>query len=144
MKARRNTLHHILAKIPIIRLVRFGGVGLSGLVVNVGLLWLLTTYVFGERFYMLSAVISIEASIINNFYWNDLWTFGDRRVSDGWVVRLFKFHGSRFLGMITNLAVLYLLTDLAGLYYLLSNVIAIGAGTLVNYLTSDKWVWAER
>ncbi len=133
-----------MAKIPIVRLVRFGGVGLSGLVVNMGLLWLLTTYVFGERLYMLSAIISIEASIINNFYWNDVWTFGDRRVSDGWFMRLLKFHGSRLLGMITNLAVLYILTDIAGLYYLLSNIIAIGAGTLVNYLTSDRWVWAER
>ena len=131
----------IMQKIPIVRRFKFSSVGLSGVIVNLGLLWLLTTFILGEDLYMLAAVISIEASVINNFYWNDRWTFKDRRDGSSIWMRLLKFHGSRFLGIVTNLAVLYFLTDFIGLYYIISNIFAIGAGTLVNYLTSDKWVW---
>jgi len=145
MNQRRvRTFHYLIQRLKFWRLVRFSSVGLSGVLVNQGLLWALTTYVFGERFYLLAAVFSVEASVINNFYWNDIWTFGDRQVKDGWLKRLIKFHGSRFLGIITSLVVLFILTDILGMYYLLSNLFSIGAGTVVNYLTSDYWVWSER
>jgi len=135
-------INSIIKLIPFGRFIKFSSVGLSGMVVNLGLLWLLTTYVFGEKLYMLAAAISIEASVVNNFYWNDVWTFRDKRKRNGNViVRLLKFHLSRLLGISTNLAFLYLLTEYLMLYYLLSNIFAIGAGMLVNYLTSDKWVW---
>ena len=57
------------------RAVKFMVVGFTGVVVNVGFLFFLT-----ERFglyYLLSGLIGIEASIISNFFLNDLWTFGD-------------------------------------------------------------------
>ena len=138
---KNRTLSDIVRRIPIVRLFKFSSVGLSGVVVNLGLLWLLTTFVFGENLYLLAAVISIEVSVINNFYWNDRWTFRDRRDGSSVWVRLLKFHGSRFLGILTNLLVLYILTDIIGLYYIISNIFAIGAGTLINYLTSGKFVW---
>ena len=135
-------INAMLRLVPFVRFVKFSSVGLSGVAVNLGLLWFLTTFVFGEHLYMLAAVISIEASVINNFYWNDIWTFKDRRRYNGSLLtRLLKFHVSRILGILTNLGVLYMLTEYLALYYLLSNIFAIGAGTLVNYLTSDKWVW---
>lgn len=133
---------YILRIIPFVRFIKFSSVGLSGVVVNLGLLWLLTTFVFGEHLYMLAAVISVEVSVLNNFYWNDIWTFRDRRKRNGNLLnRLLKFHVSRVLGVLTNLGVLYFLTEYLTIYYLVSNIFAIGAGTLVNYLTSDKWVW---
>ncbi|HID04942.1 MAG TPA: GtrA family protein [Candidatus Caldiarchaeum subterraneum] len=132
----------ILRVFPFVRFIKFSSVGLSGVAVNLGLLWILTTFIFGERLYMLAAVISVETSVLNNFYWNDVWTFRDRRGHNGGLLnRLLKFHVSRILGILTNLGILYLLTEYLALYYLISNIFAIGAGTLVNYLTSDKWVW---
>jgi dolichol-phosphate mannosyltransferase len=59
------------------KILSFGIVGLSGIVVNMGVLWLLTSY-FGI-YYLLSAILAIEVSILNNFLWNDLWTFGSER-----------------------------------------------------------------
>ncbi len=121
--------------------MKFAIVGGVGFVLNTLILYLLTTYVFGERLYMVSAVISLEASIINNFMFNEFWTFRDRAGEKGFLYRMFKFHGSRLLGDGTSLLVLYLLTEIGGIYYLISNLFAVVAGTVVNYLTSFFWVW---
>lgn len=123
------------------RFLKFALVGVLGLVVNTAFLYLLTTYVFGEALYMLSAAISLELSILNNFYFNERWTFRDRSFSDALFGRLVKFHVSRILGAVTTLTALYLLTEHLKIYYLLSNIVGVGFGTLVNYLTSRFWVW---
>lgn len=116
-------------------------VGGVGLVVNTVALYLLTTFVFGERLYLAAAAISLELSIINNFFLNEYWTFRDKAVAGEFSRRFVKFHGSRLAGFFTTLVILYILTDLVGIFYLLSNVIAVLVGTAVNYLTSNYWVW---
>ncbi|MEM1964548.1 MAG: GtrA family protein [Candidatus Caldarchaeum sp.] len=123
------------------RFFKFAVVGGIGLLVNTAVLYLLTTYVFGEKLYMLSAVFSMEVSILNNFILNEYWTFRDRAGKAGFLTRMLKFHGSRLLGAATSLFVLYALTDFFGIYYLVSNLVAVAAGTAVNYLTSNFWVW---
>ncbi len=123
------------------RFLKFAVVGIVGVVVNTVALYLLTSFVFGERLYLAAAAISLELSILNNFYLNEVWTFRDKAVAGGVFQRLIKFHGSRLLGAATTLLVLYLLTDLFHIYYLLSNLVGVGVGTLVNYITSRFWVW---
>jgi dolichol-phosphate mannosyltransferase len=54
---------------------RFCLVGLTGVVVDLGVFYLLRQ-VFELRFTR-SLVISAEVAILNNFLWNDLWTFSD-------------------------------------------------------------------
>ncbi|MCS7110427.1 MAG: GtrA family protein [Candidatus Caldarchaeum sp.] len=131
----------LLEKIEVVRFIKFSVVGAVGVVVNTIALYLLTTFVFGERLYMAAAAISLELSIINNFFLNEYWTFKDRAVSGEFFKRFFKFHGSRLAGFFTTLVILYILTDIAGIYYLISNLIAVLVGTAVNYLTSNYWVW---
>ena len=74
-------LKHVLSLMArtgeLIRFVKFCAVGLSGIIVNQGVLWLLTEFV-GLRYYV-SAIFGIEASIISNFILNDYFTFTDRR-----------------------------------------------------------------
>jgi len=116
-------------------------VGLSGVGVNLGLLWLLT-----ERlglFYLLSAVFSIEVSILSNFVLNEFWTFRDRRNPGcrGLWKRMLKFNLSCAAGAAINILVLGGLTELLGVYYLLSAFFGIGAATLWNYGLSLLWTW---
>jgi len=124
-----------------LRFLKFAVVGGVGVIVNTALLYLLTTYVFGEPLYLLSAAISLEASILNNFLLNEYWTFRDRAFAGGFGLRLVKFHGSRILGSAANLVVLYLLTEVFGVYYIVSNLVGVLVGMVVNYLTSFFWVW---
>jgi putative flippase GtrA len=62
------------------RFAKFGAVGASGVIVNLGTLALLRR--LGVHTNLASAV-AIELSILSNFLINHLWTFGDRRTQSG-------------------------------------------------------------
>lgn len=125
-------------------LLRFGKfclVGLSGVLVNIGLLWLLTE--FAGLFYLISAAISIEISIISNFTLNDFFTFSDRRSpkSKSFLTRLGKYNLVTLAGLAVNMGVLWLLAGGFGMYYLIAELVGIAAATLWNYLASTWWTW---
>jgi len=124
-----------------LRFVKYCVVGLSGVVVNMGLLWLLTEQ--AGLNYLLSACIGIETAIISNGLLNDRFTFRDRRDPGikALILRLLKFNGVSAVGVAINLGTLWLLTAVAGLYYIASNAIGIVAATLWNYLVNRRWTW---
>ena len=79
-----------LKKFPIGRFLRFGVVGFSGLFVDIVVFYLLREQL-GVPLYP-STVLSIEAAIINNFLWNDAWTFADlAQKQKGWRARFLRF-----------------------------------------------------
>jgi dolichol-phosphate mannosyltransferase len=123
------------------RFIKFCLVGLSGVGVNQGLLWLLTEY--GGLPYMVSAVISIESAIITNFLLNNYFTFRGRNVPGAkpFFQRFWKFNLISLVGMGINLGLLALFTDVFGVYYLVSNLIAIAVATMWNYLLNTWWTW---
>jgi len=124
-----------------LRFFKFCLVGASGVGVNMGLLWLLTEV--GGLFYLVSAAISIETSIITNFTLNDYFTFPDRRRRGRrqFFTRLAKFNLVSLAGLGLNMTVLWFLTSVVGLYYLLSNLCGIAVATLWNYLVNFWWTW---
>ena len=125
------------------RLVKFFTVGATGVVVNQGLLWLLTDRI--GMYYLYSALISIESSIISNFILNDIWTFRDIRSLAGSVFhRFIKYNILCIAGAALNYVILWSLTDFAHLNYLISNLCGIAAAATWNYLISLKWAWARK
>ena len=147
MKARQQIeyLRHIFSlmrrKGELARLLKFVGVGLSGVVVNEGILWLLTE--FGGWQYYFSSIIAIEASIISNFILNDHFTFSDRRTgkTGSFLKRLLKFNLTCAAGALIQYGILLLLTEVFGLNYLLSNLIGIVIAFVWNYVLSLIWTW---
>ncbi len=123
------------------RFAKFCLAGSNGVLVNLGLLALLTE-VFG-LFYVLSAAIAIEASIINNFTWNELWTFRDRRTSTSSPigVRLVKFNLISLVGLGIQIGLLLLFTEVVGLYYMFSQIIGIIIATAFNFVFNKWWTW---
>jgi dolichol-phosphate mannosyltransferase len=123
------------------RFVKFCAVGLSGIIVNQGFLWLLTEFA-GLRYYV-SAIFGIEASIVSNFVLNDYFTFADRRTgkSKSFLVRLLKFNVTCLAGAGIQYGLLLLFTSVFGIYYLISNLIAIAVAFLWNYFVSSWWTW---
>ena len=113
-------------------------VGLSGVLVNEGLLWALTEMVGLP--YQISAIFAIEVSILSNFTLNELWTF--KRRTDGYFFkRMLKFNLACAVGSAINYVVLLALTRFVNLHYLLSNLVGIACATLWNYFMSATWVW---
>ena len=90
MKAQNPWIQR-LKKFPVGRLLRFGVVGFSGLFVDIAVFYLLRELV--ELPLYLSTALSIESAIINNFLWNDAWTFADlAQRQKGWRARLARFY----------------------------------------------------
>ena len=122
------------------RALRFVAVGLSGLLVNEAVIWLLTEVV--GLYYLVSGAISAEVAIVNNFIWNNYWTFSDRG-EGGIITRFLKFNLTRVLGIALTLLLLKFFTELLRLHYLVSNALAILIVFIFNYLLSIFWVWRQ-
>ncbi len=123
-----------------VRFIKFNLVGLSGVLVNEGVLVLLVSV---GVYFVNASVLAIEVSIISNFLLNDFWTFHDRR--HGHIVtRLLKFNGLMLIGLLVNLAILYLGTNFLSIYYAVSNLIGIAAAFLVRYELSVRYAWIKK
>jgi dolichol-phosphate mannosyltransferase len=117
--------------------IKFNIVGLTGVVVNEGLLIVLSSL----GVYVLTAsAIAIETSILSNFFLNDFWTFRDRR-SGHIAVRLVKFNLLMFAGLVVNLAIIYAGTTYFGIHPALANLVGIAAAFLLRYQLSVKYAW---
>lgn len=124
------------------RFFKFCLVGFSGVFVNISLLWILTEFV--GLFYLISAVFSIQASILSNFMLNEIWTFKDRRLKKRSALkRAWRFGLISFGGLAINAAILYALTAYLGVFYLLSNLFGIAGATLWNFKANVLWTWKK-
>lgn len=125
------------------RFLRFCTVGLSGVFVNEGALKFFTEV--SGLYYVYSSILAVEIAIISNFLFNEFWTFRDRSNQRPEMAnrlgRLVKFNLICALGGTLNVVTLWVLTDLAGLYYLFSNLIGIGISTLWNYGLNSNLTW---
>jgi dolichol-phosphate mannosyltransferase len=124
------------------RFLKFSAVGGSGVLVNMGVLILLTSASLG---YLSSGIFAVETAIVTNFLLNEFWTFSDfSKKRPGWVRRMIRFLKFNLFcagGAVINLGVLWMLTEYAGVYYLLSNLFGIGAATLWNYGINANITW---
>jgi dolichol-phosphate mannosyltransferase len=126
------------------RIFRFGIVGLSGIVVNLGILFLLVEFAFMNK--DLASPIAIEFSILNNFIWNDIWTFGsaeDRKVSSRWH-RLAAFNIVSVGGAAINYGIFLILTTWLGVYYLAAQLIGILIAFVWNFLINRRITWSRK
>ncbi len=124
------------------RILKFSIVGVSGILVNMGILFILTEYF--HILYLISSIIAIEISIISNFLLNDIWTWKDR-IKKKFIYRFVQYHISvGITAVLVNWGILFILTELFGVYYLISNLIGIGVGTLSNYIINDLWTFRTK
>ncbi len=124
------------------RILKFVMVGISGICVNTGILFGLTEFL--RIPYLVSAIFAIELSIISNFLLNNMWTWKDR-LKKRLFHRVLQYHISvGMTALFANWVLLILFTEVFGLYYLLSNLIGIGVGTLFNFVINDLWTFREK
>jgi dolichol-phosphate mannosyltransferase len=123
------------------RLVWFMMVGLSGICVNLGMLYIVTEKL--GVFYAWAALVGIEASILTNFFLNDYLTFSDipeKRFSVG--RRLIKYHWITLVGSAISYSLLLILTSI-GVWYLWSGLIGILLAFIWNFAMSRSSTWVE-
>ncbi|NJK48587.1 glycosyltransferase family 2 protein [Candidatus Gracilibacteria bacterium] len=128
---------------PVKRFFRFGVVGFSGVFVDMGVFYLLRTVLgFGLT---RSTMFSAEVAIINNFLWNDFWTFGDvSRRQPGKrqrIKRLIKFNIICLAGIILQTLIVNLLFNVFGINEYIAKLMAIAIVTVWNFWVNLKLSW---
>lgn len=92
---------------------------------------------------LVAKVLSAELSIVLMFVINEQWTFSGHG-GDGLrdlAERFATSNAVRLGGLLVGFGVLYILHGLAGIWYLLANVVGLGVGFVVNYVAEGLFTW---
>ena len=138
----RDNLYLYISSALISRFFRFAIVGFSGVIVDLG-----TFYLFHNSLSLaltLSAMLSTEMAIINNFFWNDIWTFGEvyfQQKTSHKFQRFIKFNLICFVGLIFNSLIVNFLSYEFQVNEYIAKLVAIACVTLWNFWLNLKMNW---
>jgi dolichol-phosphate mannosyltransferase len=125
------------------RLLLFLAVGLSGVAVDMAIFYLLRTSLHVDI--SISKFLAAEVAIVNNFIWNDRWTFGDVSVRQPGIYhklrRFIKFNLVCLMGVILNIVLLNILVWSGIKSEYGANFMAIACVTIWNYWINVKLSW---
>ena len=121
--------------------IRYVIVGGSAFVVDFTALFLLTHFV--GLHYLLSASTSFLLGLAFTYALSVLWIFEFRAI-DNRKHEFMIFAGIGIAGLALNNLVMYLLTDLAGIHYLVSKIVAAGAILIFNFTSRRTLLFSER
>jgi putative flippase GtrA len=151
----------------LVRFLRFNLVAAAGIVVRLAVAALLVDVM--KLHYLVGTVLAIEASVLNNFYLNERWTFAQRQapnvqgpppnaqrprpnvqgptpsvgcLDSSLLFRCLAFHaGNGLVSVVGSLALMPFLVRGLGLHYLVANVVSLFATGLLNFALSDRLVF---
>ena len=107
---------------------------------NAGLVLVLTilfTSIIGI-FYLISAILAYETSIVVSFFMHDKWTFNKVKKTSQRHIRFIKYNTFSLMGLGINSAVLVILTQQFDIFYAISEFIAILVAFTLNYIMNKK------
>jgi dolichol-phosphate mannosyltransferase len=136
--------HHSAAWREWKRIFKFGVVGLFGILVNLGILYLLVSFFSLDK--DLASPIAIELSILNNFLWNDFWTFRSSengKLSSRWH-RLAAFNLVSVGGAAINYGIFLMLTRWFAIHYLAAQLVGILIAFSWNFLINRRITWTRK
>jgi putative flippase GtrA len=121
-----------------IQLLKFGVVGGSGYLINLGVFAFLSGNL--GVYHAVAAIGAFCVAVTNNFLWNRYWTFGP---GEG----LAHLQAARFLAvsigaLVINLIVLELLITSSGMSELAAQAIAVAVAIPFNFLGNKLWTFA--
>ena len=141
----RHLVRLRLSLLPVNRFVRFAVVGFSGVFVDMSMLYLLSDPGMLAWGLTRSKLLGAEAAIINNFIWNDRWTFGDvARTQNGTRQKLRRFGKFQLIclgGLVLNALLLNLQFNQFGVNRYIANAVAIVIVTGWNFWLNMKLSW---
>lgn len=150
------TLHlsiaSLLRRLISLRFLKFGTVGVSGVVVNQGVLYVAQEYMFHVSYTAgsvdwlrlnLSLALAIFFATLNNFFWNRLWTWADRKHHHH--KPMYVQFGQYVLSCGVSIVLQVAFTNLLAphIYYLVANLIAIVVTSVLNFLLNDIWTFGR-
>ena len=113
------------------QMLRYGIVGVIAFLVDYGLLWVLTEWV--GLHYLVSAAIAFSVAFLCNYLLSIGFVFGLSRDDGPWK-NLASFLLIAVIGLGLNELIMYACSDLLGLHYLLSKIVATVIVFFWNFL----------
>ncbi len=130
------------------KLYKYFAVGVLGIFIdNLAILFL--EYIVHISPYI-ATLISAEVGNLNNFYFNDRWTFQDRTSGSFWN-RILKYHASIIVGFIVSRVVLFPIFYNFFIFHidkfmstLLANNISILLSFIINFTINILFTWRKK
>lgn len=116
----------------LMKFIKFGVVGFSGLFVDFGITWL-TKEKFGVPKYVANA-IGFSSAASTNYFLNRIWTF--ESTNPEIMVEYGEFIIISLIGLVINTFILYLLVSKLKMNFYLAKVFAIGIVTIWNFFAN--------
>jgi putative flippase GtrA len=125
---------------------KFSMVGLTGAIVDLGLLNFMHYFVWHSSWDVMlypAVTISFSAAVVNNYTWNIHWTYRHQDHSDRHHVTLSKFFVVSVVGLFINLSIVYVMTELFDLYWLIGKLVAMALVLFWNFFINRFWTFNE-
>ena len=137
----QNLIRYLPYKKNVIKeFFKFALVGGIGTLVNIIILYLLTEKL--GLYYILSAIFSFIVAMTSNFTLNKIWTFKEQiklEISKKYI----QFSLVSITALLVNLFFLYIFTEIFGIYYIISQILAIGIALSINFLGNKIWTFSK-
>lgn len=91
----------------------------------------------------IASIISIELSIVFNFFLHDNWTFKSRAHNGSPFVRFLKFNTTSIGSPVIQLTTILVFAKVFGLHEQIGLAVGVVIGLFVNYFVNLLWVWRE-
>ena len=135
------------------RFLKFGTVGVSGIVVNQGVLYVAHEYLFHLPQAInsvdwvklnLSLALAIFFATLNNFIWNRMWTWADRKHQhhSSFLAQFGQYPLACWLSIVLQAILTNLLAPRLYSIYL-ANMVAIVLTSILNFLLNDIWTFGR-
>ncbi|MDP3881932.1 MAG: glycosyltransferase family 2 protein [Nanoarchaeota archaeon] len=139
----RFYLQNLLSYLPykrksFIQLSKFAIVGMMGIIINIFFLYLFTE--IAGIYYLISAVFAFLIALAHNYLLNKIFTFKER-IRYKFFTKFLQFSAISLFSLAINLILLYILTEMFHIYYLISQVISIGLVFIINFAGNKFWTF---
>jgi len=125
-----------LSSSDITKFVKYGFVGVMGLVVDMGVFYLMYNKL-GVN-YVVSNIVSSTLAVIHNFIWNSYFTF---KVTDSKLKRFISFYLIALVGMAISTGLLGLFIDVIKMDAMISKLISVLTVAVIQFFFNKKFTF---
>lgn len=123
-------------------LIKFGLVGAAGSLFNWSFLYVLTEK--GHIYYIVSAIISALCTTILNYTINHYWTFRRTKIKNNWFMGWLRYKLIDDMTIAVYIGQLTLFTEIFGIWYIASAILATAINYPIRYLILRKLIWDKK
>ena len=120
------------------RFLKFAVVGVIASAIHILFLYMFTEFL--SIYYLISSFFAFIIANIINFILNKSWTFEEKIIHKTLNKYVFFLFFST-IALVINLLFLYIFSELFGVYYIISQILAIGISLWINFLGNMFWTF---